>query len=78
VVQATDKDNLGSPLSYTITASSPKSGLFQIPDSRFGIVVVASSLKAETESVFTLTVEATDGVQSSQTVVEVESLLLYL
>ena len=78
VVQATDKDNLGSPLTYSITASSPKDGLFRIPDSRFGIMVVASSLKAETESVFILTVEASDGAQSSQTTVEVHSLLLYL
>ncbi|XP_028392611.1 protocadherin-like protein [Dendronephthya gigantea] len=71
VVQATDKDNLGSPLTYSITASSPKSGLFRIPDSRFGIVVVASSLKAETESVFVLNVEASDGVLRSQTQVEI-------
>ena len=75
VVQATDKDNLGSPLTYRITNSSPRDGLFRIPDSRFGIVVVASSLKAETESVFTLTVECSDGVQSSQTTLEVGYLL---
>lgn len=74
VVQATDKDNLGSPLTYRITSSSPRGGLFRIPDSRFGIVVVASSLKAETESVFMLTVECSDGVQSSQTTVEVGKL----
>ena len=75
VVQATDKDNLGSPLTYRITASSPKSGLFRIPDSRFGIMVVASSLKAETESVFVLDVEASDGAQSSETKVQVGNLM---
>ena len=78
VVQATDKDSLGSPLTYSITSSSPKSGLFRIPDSRFGIVVVASPLRDETESVFILTVEASDGVQSSQTTVEVLNLLYFV
>ena len=77
VVQATDKDNLGSPLTYRIASSSPRGGLFEIPDSRFGIVVVASSLKAETESVFMLTVECSDGIQSSQTTIEVGKLLCF-
>ena len=78
VVQATDKDNLGSSLTYRITSSSPKGGLFRIPDPKFGIVVVASSLKEETESVFTLTIEASDGTQSSQTTVEVKIVFVCL
>lgn len=76
VVQATDKDSLDSHLTYSITESSPRAGLFRIPDARFGILVVASSLKTETESTFVLTIQASDGEQSSQTIVEVHRLLL--
>lgn len=71
VVQATDKDVTSSPLTYRISTSVPKEGVFAIEDQRFGILTVASSLKRETQSTFTLTVEASDGLQSSETTVDI-------
>lgn len=71
VVQAMDKDAIGSPLTYRIKASVPKDGVFAITDQRFGIVTLASSLRLERQSTFTLTVEVSDGTQTSETTAEV-------